>query len=309
MILYIHTRTYKEEKSVLSDPSEAPARPCSTRGLSIDSLARRRPRLRAPCTTRQIALCIDFQRSPDIRAQQQGERMKQRNCYRLWLALLAVAAVFSTASTPVLPINQVPPGCSIAHDASALGVDGGFDSTASWSHTTAGTNKYLVVGLAWGDDVLVSSVSYGGIGMSSIGAAQYSSSGKLQLFGLVNPASGANTVAVTWSGATLHNVGSVSFTCVHQTTPTGTFASATGNGLTATVDVASAAGDIVVDVLAWGAPSDADVGANQTVRWSGGDGSSSTEPATGATTTMSWSWTWFENRNWAVGGVAVKPAP
>jgi hypothetical protein len=103
---------------------------------------------------------------------------------------------------------------------------------------------------------------------------------------------------------------------VDQTIPLGTFASATGNNSSpATVDVPSAAGELVFGVVcAEYEPVITDP--SQTQRWNisipdaegSTNGAGSTEA--GAAPTVTTSWTLNPSYNhWAVGGVSIKPSP
>ncbi len=207
---------------------------------------------------------------------------------------------------------------AVAFDsASSATSNTGPPSSLSWSHICSGANRLLTVGVHWvssGGAVSVSGVTYNGVAMSSVGVVN---NGDVftQLFRLVAPATGSNTIAITMTGAVDQTLtgGGVSFTGVDQTTPLGTWASATGNSQTASVNVSSATDDIVVDHV-----SDASlalsVGAGQTERYNVSDdggtavpgGAGSTEA--GATTvTMSWSIALL-SIGWAIGGVSVKAA-
>ncbi|MDQ3195170.1 MAG: hypothetical protein M3Q32_02020 [Pseudomonadota bacterium] len=196
----------------------------------------------------------------------------------------------------------------------------------SFSHTVgAGSNRVLIVGISIDRTTMVnviSSVTYGGTTLTNIGnTAGSSNTMRISLWRLVNPAVGTANVVVTPSINNIKYVaGAVSYFGVDQTTPLGSFAAATGGSGTPTVNVSSAANDLVVDVVAVGdallgnsiAP-----GAGQTQRYNintatilGGGmiGAGSTEPGA-ATVTMSWTQNGSLNGRWAIGAVALKPAP
>lgn len=201
---------------------------------------------------------------------------------------------------------------AVAFDAAA---DGAADSgsSVSYSHTCSGSDRLLIVGVAWRGTQTVSSVTYNGVAMTQVAAhAAGGNNTRVKQYYLINPASGANTVSVTMSGATNLVVGSISFNGAHQTTPLGTQATATGTSGNPSVSVSSASDEIVVDSLSYDRASSLTVGAGQTQRYNrddngGGDlwGAGSTE-AGAASVTMSW--TAGASEGWAIAGVSVKPS-
>jgi len=131
-------------------------------------------------------------------------------------------------------------------------------SSLSWTHTVSGTSRLLTVGIAVGsgtDSGLSLSAAYNGVAMTSaaIVHSNNQTAGFTQLFYLVNPPMGAYTVQVMLAGGTADlEGGSVSFTGVNQTTPLRNAATNFGAGTSASMTVSSAAGDMVVDVVANG---------------------------------------------------------
>jgi hypothetical protein len=130
----------------------------------------------------------------------------------------------------------------------------------------------------------------------------------------VAPDTGAHDIVVTYSAVEDEMiVGGMSFNGVDQSTPVGTANSNTGTTATSTVNVTSAAGDLVVDGTYTGR-STITVGAGQTSRWEeenvGGNFSGGgSEEAGAASVTMSWALGagGFADR-WVCGGVPLKPA-
>ena len=144
----------------------------------------------------------------------------------------------------------------------------GNSASPSVSHTASGTDRFVAIGiLALGDET-ISAISYGSqtptlIRRFNLG---FGSSTTIWLYGLVAPATGAQTISVTKSASSLWGIGAVSYTGVDQTTPYDAYAEFENNSASPiTVDVASAIGDLVVD-LALVANSTATVGAGQTAR-------------------------------------------
>ena len=194
-------------------------------------------------------------------------------------------------------------------------------TTMTISHTVAGTNRVMVVGVSMNNDSLetVSSVTWNGTALSFAGA-QVNPDGddaRIEMWGLLAPATGGPyNVVVTFSAAlsTHAYAGVVTFNGVHQTTPSGAFASASGDGTSpATVPVPSAVGDLVFGVVA-SEYSTLTVGAGQTSLWnlyhsgtsSGGAGS--TEPGAAGSVTTSWDLPTVSGNHWAIGGISLKPS-
>ena len=99
-------------------------------------------------------------------------------------------------------------------------------SSLTYSHTCSGAERLLFVGVSWkgSSGVTVSSVTYAGIGMTSIRSDQSAAppNWTSHIFYLIGPATGANNVVVTMSGAvpagTVIVSGAISLTGVDQTT-------------------------------------------------------------------------------------------
>ena len=125
---------------------------------------------------------------------------------------------------------------------------------------------------------------------------------------MVAPLTGTNNIVATFADGTDAIGGATSWTGVNQTTPLGTAVFASGEGTPATVTVASAIGEVVVDALATIDTETRTVEAGQTERWNLGEsdlgGGGSSEPG-GASVTMSWT---VESEFWAIGAVPLKPA-
>ncbi|MBI2913817.1 MAG: DNRLRE domain-containing protein, partial [Chloroflexi bacterium] len=192
---------------------------------------------------------------------------------------------------------------------------GEWVSSLSWSHTVgSGSNRLLVVGVSVSyAGTTVSGVTYGGTALTQVGVKDApSSDGRVEIWRLLAPASGTANVVVSLTNGNLSTTvaGAVSFTDVHQTSPLGAFASASGASGNPSVAVSSAAGEVVVDTVMWnGSYTTLTVGAGQMQRWnrttSGMIGAGSTEPGA-ASVTMSWTVNGGQNDSWAIGAVAVR---
>jgi hypothetical protein len=161
--------------------------------------------------------------------------------------------------------------------------------------------------------VSATSVTFNGVTLTSSGTLLNGSDIKVQTFYLIAPASGTANIEVTLSGTADVTAGAVSYTGSHQTSPIGTPATATGSDDTPTVNVISATGQIVQDVLgvfAIAGPPFITVGGGQTERWNGSPGNvevgggGSTESG-GASVTMSWSLD--TSYPWALQAIPIRP--
>jgi hypothetical protein len=98
------------------------------------------------------------------------------------------------------------------------------------------------------------SITWGGTPLTLISNTQVTgSSVMVMIFGLVNPASGAQTLAGSWTGATNFAAAAISFTGVDQSSVAGAFPSGisnSGTGTTPSVSVNSKTSDLVVGVFA-----------------------------------------------------------
>jgi hypothetical protein len=196
----------------------------------------------------------------------------------------------------------------------------------TFSHSTSGSDRLLLVSVASqpNDDdgiiEVVTGITYGGQALTVVGtAAQGPDNSRIEIWRLVNPPTGSNTVSITFNDAFDDPVneegasaGAVSFTGVHQGTPLGTFASAISSGSSVpTVAVSSAVGELVFDTVARKGAA-VTVDPSQTEQWNlctdGGcsnvGGGASTE-AGAASVTMSWT---PANDRWSIGAVSIKPA-
>ncbi len=136
-----------------------------------------------------------------------------------------------------------------------------------------------------------------------------------ELWKLVNPTATSANVVFTLTGATAVSVGCIAFSDVDQTTPFGTVSDNGARSNTASVDVASATGELVMDVMSMRVGTTGiTAGAGQTnyIEQVSGAGAGnvtlglSTEA--GATTTaMTWTVDDTTAKSWASIGVSVKP--
>ena len=210
-----------------------------------------------------------------------------------------------------------PPGAGLVVDASSSAASLGSVSSLSWSHTSSGVDRLLVVAVSHRDNsgASVVGVTYGGQSLTLKGRTRNGSIADSEIWYLVAPPVGAATVTVTLSAARSVVAGAISFAGAHQATPLGEYFGSAGNSSAPSGTVASAVGEIVVNSLSfkWLSGRIATAGAGQTERWSsaassgatGIIGGASTEPGA-ASVTMNWAVNAADV--WAHSLVTVKPA-
>lgn len=140
-------------------------------------------------------------------------------------------------------------------------------TTVSVSHTAAGSERCALIGVYQGIDHTVTAISYGAQTPTLI-----ATQGRLSLYGLVAPNTGAQTVSVTSDTSGGIIIGVVSYTGCAQTSTFGTAVSATTTETTSVTatGIASATGALVVDAAVMITLSQA-AGAGQTERISADD--------------------------------------
>jgi uncharacterized repeat protein (TIGR02543 family) len=187
----------------------------------------------------------------------------------------------------------------------------------------SGANRLLLVGVSWNcgsTNRTISSVTFNGSPMSPVITQQAGTQLRYSaIYSLVNPPSGAGTVAISFSGTVASGIvaGAVSFAGVDQTTPLGTPVGAFSPDNTTKNTSVSLTGlsgnELVFDNVFFGGGSSITLAANtpQTPLWnayvSSTRGAASTQPATGAAVTMGWTGTGTA-AYWSVAAVPVKPA-
>jgi len=171
----------------------------------------------------------------------------------------------------------------------------GSGATLSWSHTCTGSNLALVVDVGSYDGASgnrVSTVTYNGVALTRLAEVTGAAFDNSSLWGLKNPATGANTITVTFVGTVGSAIGGgQSFTGVDQTTPFGTGVTASGASGEPTVDVTgTTTGNIVVDSWAEGAGTIlTETGTlHHALAIAGESGGSQRKASSGGTITMNW---------------------
>lgn len=109
-------------------------------------------------------------------------------------------------------------------------------SSTSFSYTCTGSNLILIVGVQTTVNQTVSSITYNGVGLTQIATKATPNSARgVDLWYLINPATGSNTLAVNLGGAVSNwfSVSVASYTGVKQTgQPDASGSSSANSGLT-----------------------------------------------------------------------------
>jgi len=210
---------------------------------------------------------------------------------------------------------------AVAFDATSGGAATSDTNTLTVSHTASGTDRYALAFVAYRqlNSATVSGVTYNGVAMTRLGGGLGSDSEYGDLWEIVNPPTGAQSVVATLSansrGLTLRVI---TFTGVHQTTPSRNFNTATGISTAPSVTITSASTDLVLGALVHrdAGTNVSAQGSGQTSRWNqlpdsytafSGSARShgSTEPGA-ASVVMDW--TISSSQGWRASGVSIQEA-
>lgn len=179
---------------------------------------------------------------------------------------------------------------AVAYDTDTQALQNVSVSTVTFSHTVTGANPAIVVFVDLiGTAQTVSSVTYAGASLSSIGALDNNNVNpcRIEAWALANCASGANNVVVTLSANnSAWDASAISFTGAHQTQGsnfTGFQSANLGSASTGTVTVTTGAtGDMVVDATVSTSNNGTTAGAGQTQQWRDNAGNTNTQGSTKA---------------------------
>lgn len=116
---------------------------------------------------------------------------------------------------------------AIARDSYVI-ASSGTASSLTWSHTTAGTDRILIVFAYRENGETVTGITYNGVAMTSVTSVSVGTVIEYAYY-LINPASGANNVVVSFSGSTANCIASsISYTGAKQTGQPDAFNSTSG---------------------------------------------------------------------------------
>lgn len=203
-------------------------------------------------------------------------------------------------------------GGPIAFDAASSASTNPDSDTLSWDHTTSGSDRIMIVGVTTRSNTPVTLLTYAGVDLTWVRHDNPGSDVRTELWYLIGPPTGTHTVNLTVENTTTIEAGATTWAGVGQTAATalGNDAGATGLGSTASVEVASASGEVVVDVVGTqNAGATVTVGDGQTERWNqvgtAGVGAASSGPGA---TNVTMSWDLAIKESWAISAVALLSA-
>jgi hypothetical protein len=205
----------------------------------------------------------------------------------------------------------------------AIALDGSYTedlnrvgSTKTFAFTvSSASDRYLIVGISQGSfEPDVTGVTWNGTSMTLIGDSTVTADNNCRayLYGLVAPAATTANIVVTLggSGNERTQIAAAVYSGVHQTTPIGTAVTALVVGGNPTVNVSSAAGELVVDACSVTSDVTLAAGGGQTQRVATTTGNDvelgMSEEAGAGTVTMSW--TGSTGFDAAIVAVPLKPA-
>jgi len=231
--------------------------------------------------------------------------MKGRSLLALMVLLLAVSPAWG----------------QIAFDATSNSGAQGSTNPVTWSHTVSGSDTLLAVHIAQRGSGFPAAggVTYNGVSLTSAQQDGPISFIHSSIWYLANPATGTNTVSVTFPSAPTRSVsGAVSLTGVDQSSPLDANNGSTGTGTTASVAVTTVADNawVIGGVGVRTAASETiTVGAGETQDWNVLDtanglraGGSHTTAAVTPAGAHTMDWTISASLAWAISAASFKPA-
>ena len=259
-----------------------------------------------------------------------GKPNRRRLTYVAVLLVLAMALVLALSSVASAAVTSL-----YSNSATVAGASGATSVAVTYTAANTGANRLMLVGVVWNcgtstDNETINTATYTPSGGSATAMTllydydMFPGSGTVThrhnaVYYVVNPTSGAGQVDITFNssggdGVDSGIVAGVSFFGgVNQSTPLGTYATASGGATSsstvATVDVIGLNGnELVFDSLFRGGANAQTPGAGQTALWNTGvtnaRGAASYEQATSGTVTMSWATT---NGQWIIIAVPIIP--
>src|SRR5579864_1077500 len=242
-------------------------------------------------------------------------RLRQAEVFSRVLAVLCFLALARLLSA------QVAVDSSSSNSATLAGTG---TSTLTIGHTTAGTNRLMLVGVSINitnvPATTVTGVTYGGVTLTLVGAHNDAgNTRRVEMWSLLAPATGTANVVVSVNIPAGGNEGVVAgvttFTGVDQTVPLGTFVSANGaTGGNSQLDVPSVVNGMILDTLAIGGNRTAAVPRPQVSQWNIATGNTTNPDVRGVASARTGapsvpiSETFSGTTNWSLGAVSINPS-
>ncbi|MBI3882634.1 MAG: tandem-95 repeat protein, partial [Verrucomicrobia bacterium] len=252
-------------------------------------------------------------------------------------ALITAAPVTKTLylSDPAQALDRVDPvatGDNTTAQSATLGLGGSAApvvdqvstnqisnaASTTFAHATGtGSNRLMVVGISINEETAATddratNVTYAGQALTQLGTNQLNEA-RVEMWALLNPQSGTNNVVVSFTRANADGavIGVITFSNVNQTTPYGAFQSDNGNGTNASLVIASATNELVLDtVMLRSTTLNGVANTNQTERWkvpffNSRVGAGGSTRAGAASLTNAWSGT--AAADWVLAAISIKP--
>jgi len=242
-----------------------------------------------------------------------GKAFKQRA--GVGLSLFALIFLFSALAAAQVAVDSVTSSSNTLN---------GTAATLTFTHTTAGTNRLMLVGVSInitnGPTASVTSVTWNGSALALLGA--HNDAGgtrRVEMWYQLNPATGTNkNIVVTVNTTSVQEgvvAGAITFTGVDQTVPLGSFVSADGaGGAAASLDVPSVVNGMILDTVAVDGTQNVTVPGPQVSRWDVTRGANTNPGVTGTASTRTGapsvpiSETFPGPSNWSYGAVSINPS-
>jgi hypothetical protein len=161
---------------------------------------------------------------------------------RLTILVLAFSIVWSGLANAAVTVDNV-----------STEFDNNPNSLTT-SHATSGTDRLMIVGVSMLNDDFetVVSVTYNGVNLNFVGSVARDDDSRVELWSYLNPPITTADVTVTFDDQVQDGagIGIITFTGVDQTNPFGAFQSQTDESSTASINVTSATGELVLGVMA-----------------------------------------------------------
>ena len=234
-------------------------------------------------------------------------------------------ATLTDTATPLPPTLTPTPTPTATPEPGSLPLVDAFssgstaDSSLTISHTTSGTDRLMLVGVSINNDSLetVSSISYGGVLLTRVGAVDHQGSGgddsRVEIWQLVAPEAGTHEVVINFS-ANLQRyavAGVITFTGVDQADPLGTFAGSYGDGSIISLTVPSASDELVLGVFACETCTSVSFSPPAAQHWNviagGGNTIGAGASVEGASPDVTLGAFLGKIDHWAMGGVSIQP--
>ena len=192
-------------------------------------------------------------------------------------------------------------------------------SSITISHTTSGENRLMLVGISINNDNLetASTITYGGAPLTREGFVDHQGwrgdDSRVEIWKLVGPPTGTHDVVITFSADLKRYAvgGVITFTGVDPIDSLGAFSSNYATSSSASLNVPSASGELVLGVFACEKCNSVVFTSPVVEQWQLSEGGGNTVGAggmdEGAASQVTLSASLGESTHWALGGISIRP--